>query len=380
MKIGFVLDDSLDKTDGVQQYVTTLGIWFTREGHEVHYLVGETKRTDLPHIHSLSRNIQTHFNQNRMSTPLPADKKKIRNLLEAEDFDVLHIQMPYSPFMAGRVIRSASPRTAIVGTFHILPYSLTESLATRLLAAVLRPTRKKFDKVVSVSAPAARFARKRFKVKSEVVPNAVPVSHFHGGKKIRKYDDGKLNIVYLGRLVERKGCMHLLRAIEILHKKNMLFNVRVIIAGKGPQEARLKQFVKEKGLGKVVIFLGYVSEDDKPDILASADIAVMPSTGGESFGIVLVEAMAAGADVVIAGNNKGYRTVMSGHKDQLVNPADIDAFAKALKHFLLNRRARTRAKKWQTARALEYDVRIIGTKLLETYSVALRNKKARGSK
>jgi phosphatidyl-myo-inositol alpha-mannosyltransferase len=380
MKIGLVLDDSLDKTDGVQQYVTTLGLWFAREGHEVHYLVGETKRRDLPHIHSLSRNIQTHFNQNRMSTPLPANKKEIRELLEKEDFDVLHVQMPYSPFMAARVIRAADPRTAIIGTFHILPYSFTESAATRLLAAVLRPTRKKFDKVVSVSAPAAKFARKRFKVKSEVVPNAVPVSHFHTGKKLRKYDDGKLNIVYLGRLVERKGCMHLLRAIEVLHKKHMLFNVRVIIAGKGPQEAEAKKFVSKKGLGKTVVFLGYIAEDDKPDILASADIAVLPSTGGESFGIVLVEAMAAGADVVIAGNNRGYRTVMAGHKEQLINPADTQAFAKVLKHFLQNRRARNRAKKWQTSRALEYDVRVIGTKLLEVYLTALRSKKSRGTK
>ncbi|HTE58228.1 MAG TPA: glycosyltransferase family 4 protein [Verrucomicrobiae bacterium] len=374
MKIGFVLDDSLDKTDGVQQYVTTLGAWFTHEGHDVHYLVGHTERRDLPNIHSLSRNVQAHFNQNRMSTPLPVSTRKVKALLAQEEFDVLHVQMPYSPFMAAKIIKNAPKDAAIIGTFHILPYSRLESVATRTLALILRRSRKRFDTVVSVSAPAATFARKKFKVKSQVVPNAVPVAHFQTGKKIRKYDNGKLNIVYLGRLVERKGCRYFLEAIQLLHEQNLLHTVRVIIAGKGPEEAKLKKFVDDRRLGKSVIFLGYITEEEKPNLLASADIAVMPSTGGESFGIVLIEAMAAGADVVIAGNNKGYRSVMAGHKEQIISPADTKAFAKMLKHFIINANARKRAKKWQTVHVHDFDVRIVGKKLLHIYKDALRNK------
>lgn len=374
MKIGFVLDDSLDKTDGVQQYVVTLGQWFRSHGHDVHYLTGRTERKDLPNVHSLSRNIQVHFNQNRMSTPLPASGKKIRQLLQQENFDVLHVQMPYSPFLAAKIINNAPAETAIIGTFHILPFSRLEAAATRLLAAVLRRSRKKFDAVASVSEPAAKFARKRFRVKSQVVPNAVPVARFQAGKKIRKYSDGKLNVVYLGRLVERKGCMHLLKAIEILHRQNMLHMVRVIIAGKGPLLPQLEKFVSDNHLSKNVQFVGFVSEEEKPDLLASAHIAVMPSTGGESFGIVLVEAMAAGAEVVIAGNNKGYRSVMAGHKDQLVNAADTKAFARLLKHFLVNAGARRRAAKWQQIHAMDYDVRVVGKKLLSVYSGVLLEK------
>jgi phosphatidyl-myo-inositol alpha-mannosyltransferase len=374
MKIGFVLDDSLDKTDGVQQYVTTLGAWFAQQGHDVHYLVGHTERKDIPNIHSLSRNVQAHFNQNRMSTPLPASTGKVKALLAREEFDVLHVQMPYSPFMAAKVIKNAPKDVAIIGTFHILPFSKLESAATRALALVLRRSRKKFDTVVSVSTPAATFARKKFKVKSLVVPNAVPVAHFQAGKKIRKYDNGKLNIVYLGRLVERKGCMHLLEAIELLHEQNLLHTVRVLIGGKGPQEAKLKKFIDDRRLGKTVTFLGYVTEEDKPNLLASADIAVMPSTGGEAFGIILVEAMAAGADVVIAGNNKGYRSVMAGHKEQIIDPIDTKALAKMLKHFIINANARKRARKWQTAHAHDYDVKVVGKQLLHIYKEALRNK------
>lgn len=379
MKIGFVLDDSLDKTDGVQQYVTTLGQWLGTHGHEIHYLVGHTERTDLPRIHSLSRNVQVHFNQNRMSTPLPARTKTIRALLDKEQFDVLHVQLPYSPFMAAKVINSAPVGTAIVGTFHILPFSRWEAIATRALAAVLRKSRKKFDQVVSVSEPAAKFARKKFKLKSQVVPNAVNVAHFQSGKKLRKYS-GKITIVYLGRLVERKGCMHLLEALEVLHQQNMLHLVRVVIGGKGPLEPKLKQFVDEHRLGKTVTFLGYIPEDEKPDLLASADIAVFPSTGGESFGIVLVEAMAAGAGVVIAGNNRGYRSVMAGHKEQLVNPGNTKEFAKMIKHFLINANARNRAKKWQTTKVTEFDVKTVGTNLLHIYKDAIRAKAETESK
>lgn len=374
MRIGFVLDDSLDKTDGVQQYVITLGQWYRSHGHEVHYLAGHTERTDLPHIHSLSRNIQVHFNQNRMSTPLPVSQKKVRQLLADEAFDVLHVQMPYSPFLAARVINSAPASTAIVGTFHILPFSRLESMATRVLAAVLHRSRKKLDTVVSVSEPAAKFAQKRFRVASEVVPNAVAVGHFQAGRKLRRYSDGKLNIVYLGRLVERKGCMHLLQAVEVLHQQNLLHMVRVVIAGKGSLLPKLEKFVHDNHLSKIVQFVGFVSEDDKPDLLASADIAVLPSTGGESFGIVLVEAMAAGSDVVIAGDNLGYRSVMDKHEDQIVDPADTNSFARTLKHFILSASARKRAKRWQQIRAAEYDVQVVGKKMLKIYAQALRFK------
>jgi Glycosyltransferase Family 4 len=123
MKIGFVLDDTLDSTDGVQQYVLTLGKWLKDQGHDVHYLVGATKRRDIPDVHSLSRNMSVRFNGNQMSMPLPAKKFEITALLSTEKFDVLHVQVPYSPLLAHRVIMAAPPQTAIIGTFHIAPNS-----------------------------------------------------------------------------------------------------------------------------------------------------------------------------------------------------------------------------------------------------------------
>ncbi len=375
MKIGFVLDDSLDKTDGVQQYILTLGHWYQQQGHEVHYLVGQTKRRDIPKIHSLSRNIQVRFNQNRMSTPLPAQKRRIKTLLKKQQFDVLHVQMPYSPFLAARIIRYASPKTAIIGTFHIVPYAWQERLGTRVLRWWLWRSKRRFDLVVSVSEPARKFAKKSFGVSSEVVPNAVNITMLHKGKKLRKYADGKVNIVFLGRLVERKGCMEFLKTIQAMHEAQLLSGIRVIICGKGPQQESLEAYVRKHRLSKNVFFVGFVSESDKPDYLASADIAVFPSTGGESFGIVLIEAMAARASVVIGGDNPGYRSVLGARPNQLFNPTDHKQFTKTLKYFSFNQPARQRASVWQASEISHYDVSKVGRQLLALYEQIIAKKR-----
>src|SRR3989344_5742480 len=105
LKIGFVFDDSLDSNDGVAQYVKTLGAWFSSQGHKVCYLVGESKTAQWRggQVYSLARNQKVVFNGNRLSVPLPAKRSPIKLVLEQEDFDVLHVQLPHSPFMAQKV-------------------------------------------------------------------------------------------------------------------------------------------------------------------------------------------------------------------------------------------------------------------------------------
>lgn len=374
MKIGFVLDDSLDKSDGVQQYLLTLGKWMKRHGNDVHYLVGQTERKDIPNVHSLSRNIQVHFNQNRMTTPLPASRQPIEALLAREKFDVLHIQLPYSPFLAGRIINSADPKTAIIGTFHIIPFSRFEQLATKVLSIWLWRNKRKFDHVFSVSLPAADFARRSFGIKTTILPNVVDVSLYGSAKPYRKYDDGLVNVLFLGRLVERKGCLYFLKAIQELHTSGRLDGVRVLIAGKGPLEPELHEYVIKNHLKRHVKFLGYVSEDDKARYLKTAHIAVFPSTGGESFGIVLIEAMAAGKPVVIAGNNIGYRSVLGERPGQIVSPKNTAEFAKTLHRFIANEPARRKSHQWQQNVIKNYDVHKVGLELIDRYDAALQQK------
>src|SRR5262249_47986688 len=115
LKVGFVLDDSLDRPDGVQQYVVAVGNWLKQRGHSVRYIASTTHRTDMQGIHSLGSNIAVRFNGNVMRIPLPANRRHIREVLDSERFDILHVQMPFSPFLAGRVLAMTGAETAVIG-------------------------------------------------------------------------------------------------------------------------------------------------------------------------------------------------------------------------------------------------------------------------
>lgn len=377
LRIGLVLDDSLDSPDGVQQYVLAIGEWLRSQGHEVIYLAGQTSRTDIKGLHSLSRNIRVKSNGNYLTIPLPTSKSKLRSFLNQQKLDILHVQTPYSPFMGGRLVRVAADSTAVIGTFHILPNSRSISFGTHLLGLWSRRSLKRFDKMLSVSPVAAVFAKQSFGVSSTVLPNVIDYTRFKNAKSLAKYNDGKLTVLFLGRLVPRKGCLLLLQAIDLLLKNNSeLPDFRVVICGKGQLQASLEQFVDKAGLSKIVEFTGYVSEEDKPAYYASADISVFPSSGGESFGIVLLEAMANGRSAVLAGDNAGYRSVMDDQPDLLFDPKSVAELAQKLQEYLANASERQQMATWGSKYTENFDVNTVGEKLLGIYREALhkRNK------
>ena len=375
LKVGLVFDDSLDKPDGVQQFVLMLGEWLAHEGHDVHYLVGQTVRTDLPQLHSLSKNVKVRFNQNRMAIPLPAAKGPIRALLAREQFDVLHVQVPYSPALAARIIAAAGTQTAVVGTFHIAPHSRLVSIANHLLGTVLKRTLRRFDAMTATSAPAQDFARKTFRIPSQIVPLPVRLDQFYEAEPLPSLVTGT-NIVFLGRLVERKGCQYLLRAIALLKKRQQLpADTHVYICGKGPLESQLKQYAHAQQLDGVVTFVGFISEADKPRYLAGADIAVYPSTGGESFGIVLLEAMAAGRGAVLGGNNPGYASVLAPHPESLFDPHNTASLATRLHTLLTNDARRAVYRAWQRDYVQQFDVPEVGKQFVNIYEQALHKRR-----
>ena len=373
LTIGFVFDDSLDKPDGVQQYILTVGKWLQAQGHTVHYLVGATTRVDIPNVHSLSRNVCVAFNGNRMSVPLPADTAAIKHLLDQKKFDVLHVQMPYSPWLAGRIISAAPESTAIVGTFHIAPYSSLVSAATKALAVWARRTTARFDAILSVSSAAQVYAAQTFKISSDILPNVIDYQRFSGARQV---PHKKLRILFLGRLVERKGCQYLLQALTILESSGRpLPDYEVVIGGRGGLSDELKSYVAAHDLTSKVSFLGFVDEADKPALYASADISVFPSTGGESFGIVLIEAMASGASAVLCADNPGYHSVMQSNPDLLFATKSAKALADKLYTYLSSSEVRTAAQVWAQREARQYDVAIVGAQLVGRYNQALHSRR-----
>jgi phosphatidylinositol alpha-mannosyltransferase len=376
LKIGLVIDDSLDKQDGVQQYVVTLGVWLKNQGHDVHYLTSTTTRTDLSNVHVLSKNIGFKMNANRLHTPVPTLPAKMKALLEREHFDVLHIQMPYSPWLAGQLIRYAGLNTAVIGTFHIYPESEWVAWAAKGLGLVVSRQLKRFDRVLAVSEPAQRFAKEAFNIQTVVIPNMIDVARFMPSKELSK-DNTEIKIIFLGRLVERKGCMHLLKAIHYLREQNLTTTKFLLqIGGKGPLKEVLENYVREHELGDIVRFDGFIAEEEKANYLAAADVAVFPSTGGESFGISVVEALAACKGAVLAGDNPGYRTVMNGRSVQLIDPLDTPNFAHTLAKFISSPKEREEAKVWQRAHVQKFDQQVVNPKIVDVYRDALHHRQA----
>ncbi len=370
MKIAFVLDDSLSRPDGVQQYVTTLGAALADAGHDVVYASSGDVRDDLPSV-SLTGNIAVTFNGNGLRTPRPASRRRLRDWLLANRPDVIHVQMPHSPFFAGRVVREArrvlGGDVRIVGTFHILPDGRVSEIGTAALGRVLRSNLRMFDAFSAVSQPAAEFARAAFGIDCALTPNLVDVDAFRAQVRAHRPDaaDRPLTVSFLGRFVDRKGAPELVEAVAAL-SEDVRAQVRVRMGGKGPLLEPVRALVAERGLADIVSLEGFVAEEDKAQFYADADLACFPATGGESFGIVLIEAMAAGAGVVVGGDNPGYRFVLQDDA-VLVDARDAEGFAAVLAGLVRDPARRDELHAAQQARVRDFDAPVALAAALRLY-------------
>jgi len=376
LSIGFLFDDTLDSNDGVAQYVKTLGAWLSGRGHEVSYLVGEshTKEWAGGKVYSLAKNVKVIFNGNRLSMPLPATSTDIKKLMANQHFDVLHVQAPYSPFMSQKVINASSHSTTVVGTFHVFPSGWLARTGAHLLRVFYGSSLLRIQPMLAVSPAAAGFAKEAFNLKCLISPNVVAIARFKIKNAHSSTDQS--TIVFLGRLVKRKGCRQLLEAFKLLSQK--MPEVRLTIAGDGPERPELEQFVIRHGLEQSVDFLGFIDEKDKPLLLAGADIACFPSLGGESFGIVLIEAMAAGAGVILGGDNEGYRGVLGAQPKLLVDANNSAVFAARLEELLTDKELASTLHSWQAQEAKRYDVATVGPQVLGIYKEAIANRSSKG--
>ncbi|MCA9343745.1 MAG: glycosyltransferase family 4 protein [Candidatus Nomurabacteria bacterium] len=367
MTIGFVIDDTLDSTDGVQQYVLLLGDWLSSKGYKVVYLTGQSKRTDINNLHSLSKNIRVRFNKNRLSIPLPVSSNKIQSIFDRYNFDVLHIQMPYSPLLAGKIIQLAPKGTVLIGTFHIAPHSKSVVLGSKILGTVQKQSISKFNKIISVSSVAQEFAKQVYGVDSIVIPNAVNIQS--SAVNLSKRD---IDIVFVGRLVKRKGCIYLLNAISKLKQRDLLDDIKVVIVGDGTERAKLQNYVHTNNLSANCEFKGFVSDDEKMKLLSRSKLAVFPSTGGESFGIVLIEALASGA-TVLAGGNPGYASVLGSVSESMFNPYLSDELAEKLYSLLTNDAKRKHLNDLQQNLLDQFDINRVGSAILKLYNQEVRS-------
>lgn len=366
LTIGYLLDDTLDVADGVQQAMIAIAEKMRARGHDVHYLVSNTERKDLKNIHSIGKSWSVKFNGNSVRTPLPTPTKNIKSLLSDVRFDIIHVQMPYSPFFSAKVIKLAPEKTKVFGTFHILPYSILSIYGTKLLARSLRISHKRIYKSYAVSEPARQFMQKSFRLDGTVLPNPVDYKFFHNAKPTRSKN--QTNIVFVGRFEERKGVKQLVKAYELLDNKKKL---KFVMCGKGPLHEELVRYAKKKKLD--IEFPGFVTEKEKAELLAGADIAIFPSISGESFGIVLTEAMSAGAEIVLGGDNPGYESVLHEWPETIFNAKDPKSIAAKLNQFINDKKLRKNIGTKQHKAAQNYDIEKVADALERGYLKLAKN-------
>jgi len=294
----------------------------------------------------------------------------VREMLERERFDVLHFHEPFVPFLSLVLLRES--QSVNVGTFHAYAgVSWAYEFWKRLLARFAR----KLHGRIAVSAAARHFIDRYFPGDYKVIPNGVDLRRYQDVPPVARYRDGTLNIFFVGRFESRKGVMYLLKAYRVLRKRG--YNCRLLLAGSGPQEREVRRYIATRRLGGVEL-LGRISNEDKARYFATADVYVSPATGQESFGIVLLEAMAAGAPIVCSDIH-GYKGVVRrGEQALLVPPRNVNALVSAIARLLDDAELRERMSRAGRERAVQFGWENITAKVEDYYYFVMRRQQIAG--
>jgi len=330
MKIALVSPYDFAYPGGVASHISALERQFTRMGHEVKVIAPASK---------VVPDFGDKFIPIGKPRPIPASGSIIRvtislrlastikAVLDQENFDVIHLHEPFMPMLCSAILRFS--HTANIGTFHACQGRPGYNFGWPISTIMLKRRLRKLNGKIAVSKPAMEFASKYVPGDYEIIPNGIDLDHFSPNvSPIDEFCDGKLNILFVGRLEKRKGVNYLLGAYKRV--KQEISNSRLIIVGPGTRlRGKYEKQVKRSGL-KDVVFVGHVSYDELPRYYRTADIFCTPATGRESFGIILLEAMAMGKPIV-ASNIEGYASVMThGVEGLLVPPKHKEMLAQAL--------------------------------------------------
>jgi phosphatidylinositol alpha-mannosyltransferase len=365
MKIGLVCPYNLFSPGGVKEHVLALYQEFKKKGHQVKIMAPKTKSSQNPDFFLLG-----------LSAPFPSatgswgrvsasfEERALKKYLQRERFAVLHFHEPLAPFLSWQLLLAS--QTINVATFHSA-WEEKKSL-TNTFEFLIKPLAEVFEDrlsgLIAVSPACKQSWQKFLKKKMTIVPNGVSLSRFSPRiERIKKFNDGKINLLFVGRLERRKGLVYLLRALARLRNKE----VRLMVVGSGPRKIEADVFARSQRLPNVE-FIGRVSDKDLPRYYATADICCFPSIGGESFGIVLLEAMASGKPIICFAN-PGYKEVLKDYPFQrgLVKPEDVDGLALSLKSLISSKSLREKLGGWGLKEVKKYAWPQIAKQVLNFY-------------
>ncbi len=303
MRVGIVCPYAWDMPGGVQAHVHDLTEALIRRGHDVSVMAPADEDSPLPsYVVPAGRAVPVPYNGSvaRLTFGLVSNTR-VRRWLREGEFDVLHVHEPASPSLS--LLACWAAEGPIVATFHT---SMQRSRAMSAAYTILQPVLEKLSARITVSEDARRTLVEHLGGDAVLIPNGVAVRSFAGATPMAGWPGTGGALGFLGRIDEpRKGLDVLVDALPMIAEQYA--DVRLLVAGPGDVSEATKRLTPT--LRDRVTFLGMVDEIDKARALASVDVFVAPNTGGESFGIVLLEAMAADT-AVLASDLEAFRRVL----------------------------------------------------------------------
>lgn len=361
MRIGIVCPYSWDIPGGVSAHVADLAEALIRMGHHVSVLAPAEFDELLPdYVVSTGKPRAVKYNGSvaRLSFG-PIAARKVSKWIEEGEFDVLHVHEPLAPSLS--VLACWAAKGPIVATWHS---SMDKSRMMLTLSKLAQTAMEKVSARIAVSEAARTTLIKHVGGDAVVIPNGVDVSTFINAKPMFGWPGRNQSIVFLGRGDEpRKGLSVLVEAYPEIRRQHP--NVRLLIAGPGEPADTLKKLSREDRASVTV--LGMVAPQDKASVLASGTIYVAPNTGGESFGIVLLEAMASGTPVV-ASDLEAFQRVLDNGKAGITFENENSADLARVVSDLLSDPARCAELSAQgKLRAAEFDWSVVAEKIVDVY-------------
>jgi phosphatidyl-myo-inositol alpha-mannosyltransferase len=367
VKIGLVTPYVYPLPGGVNEHVRFLYENLRLRGHDVRIITSShgLQRSSEGDVIRIGKGFSVPTNGSVGTITIsPRYVSQVKRVLERERFDVLHFHEPFVPFLSLVVLRQST--SVNIATFHAYAgFSPAYELGSKTLPGYARRLHGR----IAVSAAARHFVDRFFPGDYKVIPNGVNVGRFQRAVPIARWQDGTPNILFVGRLEDRKGLPHLLKAFRLIRKSGL--EARLLVVGSGPQEREARRYVQTRGLQNVE-FLGRVSDDEKAQLFKTADVFVSPATGRESFGIVLLEAMAAGTPIVCSDIH-GYKGVVQRNVSALLTPPrDSKALAAAITEILTDPALRARLGAAGLERARQFSWEQVTAKVEEYYGFVIR--------
>lgn len=365
MRIGLVCPYSFDVPGGVQFHVRDLAEYLIAAGHEASVLAPADEDTPLPdYVVSAGKAVPLRYNGSVARLNFgPIANARVSRWLERGDFDVVHLHEPVTPSIA--ILAMWAAEVPLVATFH------TSTLRSRSMQAaypLLRPSLEKISARIAVSEDARRTVTTHIGGDAVVIPNGVDVASFAAASADPAWTgtEGAPTLAFLGRIDEpRKGLPVIAEAMPAVLDR--LPGTRLLVAGPGDAEAARERMPAR--VAAATTFLGVVSDEDKAALLSSVDLYVAPHTGGESFGIVLVEAMAAGAPVVASDIGAFLRVLDGGSAGRTFRSEDPADLAVQVLDLLERPGERDRLRALGASRAALFDWSIVAEDIIAVYEM-----------